>query len=1095
MAGIFNLVTKLFGNKYIKDMKIIEPIIKQIHVEYEKITAISNDELRSKTIELKAKIEESVFSEKEEITSLKSKADEKGIGIDEKEEIYNKIDEIEKSIVEKTGVTLNEILPTAFAVVKETATRFSNNNTITVSATDFDRDLAANKDFVSIDGEKAVYKNSWVAAGNEISWDMIHYDVQLVGGVVLHQGKIAEMATGEGKTLVATLPVYLNALTGLGVHLVTVNNYLAKRDAEWMGPIFQFHGLSIDCIDNHQPNSDERKKAYLADITYGTNNEFGFDYLRDNMARRPNDLVQREHHYTIVDEVDSVLVDDARTPLIISGPIPKGDVHEYNELKHKLERLVSAQRKFVTTIIADAKKMFAEGNNNDVGFNLLMAYRGLPKNKALIKFLSEEGVKIQLQKTENFYMQDQSKEMYKVDEGLFFVIDEKNNTIELTEKGIDLMTKEIEDKNFFVMPDVGAEIAELEKAELSDKKRATKKEELLRDFAIKSERIHTINQLLKAYTLFEKDVEYVVMDNKVKIVDEQTGRIMEGRRYSDGLHQAIEAKENVKIEEATQTYATITLQNYFRMYNKISGMTGTAETEAGEFWEIYELDVVVIPANRPIIRDDKDDLVYKTNREKYNAVIEEIDTLTKVGRPILVGTTSVEISELLSRTLKMRNIKHNVLNAKLHQREADIVAEAGKASVVTIATNMAGRGTDIKLSDEVKQAGGLAILGTERHDSRRVDRQLRGRSGRQGDPGSSQFFVSLEDNLMRLFGSERIAKLMDRMGLEEGEVIQHSMVSKSIERAQKKVEENNFGIRKRLLEYDDVMNQQREVIYKKRRHALHGDKLSLDISNMIYDTCESIVEQTHEVKDFENFKLDLIRFLASESPVSEQEFQDLDMHEIVEKTYQSCYKNYQLKSETIAQKAFPIIKDVFENQSATYENIVIPFTDGIKPLQVVTNLKESVEQEGKNIGLAIEKSVTLAIIDDTWKEHLREMDELKQSVQNAVYEQKDPLLIYKFESFNLFKIFIDKVNKEIVSFLLKAGLPTQSAVKEERRQAETNLQTSRPEMAAPSNDPQNPNQAPPLPQKTQPVRVEHKVGRNEPCPCGSGKKYKKCHGR
>ncbi len=1095
MAGIFNLVTKLFGNKYDKDIKSIEPIIKQIHAEHKKITAISNDELRSKTIELKAKIEESVFSEKEEITSLKSKVDEKGIGIDEKEEIYNKIDEIEKSVVERIEVTLNEILPTAFAVVKETATRFSNNNTIIVSATDFDRDLAANKDFVSIDGEKAIYKNSWVTAGNEISWDMIHYDMQLVGGVVLHQGKIAEMATGEGKTLVATLPVYLNALTGLGVHLVTVNNYLAKRDAEWMGPIFQFHGLSIDCIDNHQPNSDERKKAYLSDITYGTNNEFGFDYLRDNMARRPNDLVQRKHHYTIVDEVDSVLVDDARTPLIISGPIPKGDVHEYNELKHKLERLVSVQMKFVTTIIADAKKMFSEDSDDDAGFNLLMAYRGLPKNKALIKFLSEEGVKTQLQKTENFYMQDQNKEMHKVDEELFFVIDEKQNTIELTEKGIDLMTKEIEDKNFFVMPDVGAEIAELEKTELSDKERATKKEELLRDFAIKSERIHTVNQLLKAYTLFEKDVEYVVMDNKVKIVDEQTGRIMEGRRYSDGLHQAIEAKENVKIEEATQTYATITLQNYFRMYNKISGMTGTAETEAGEFWEIYKLDVVVIPTNRPIIRDDKDDLVYKTNREKYNAVIEEIDTLTKAGRPILVGTTSVEISELLSRTLKMRNIKHNVLNAKLHQREADIVAEAGKASVVTIATNMAGRGTDIKLSDEVKKAGGLAILGTERHDSRRVDRQLRGRSGRQGDPGSSQFFVSLEDNLMRLFGSERIAKLMDRMGLEEGEVIQHSMVSKSIERAQKKVEENNFGIRKRLLEYDDVMNQQREVIYKKRRHALHGDRLSLDISNMIYDTCESIVEQTHEVKDFENFKLDLIRFLASESPVSKQEFEDLDMPEIVEKTYQSCYRNYQLKSETIAQKAFPIIKDVFENQSATYENIVIPFTDGMKTLQVVTNLKESVEQEGKDIGLAIEKSVTLAIIDDTWKEHLREMDELKQSVQNAVYEQKDPLLIYKFESFNLFKIFIDKVNKEIVSFLLKASLPTQSAVQEERRQAETNLQTSRPEMAAPSNDPQNPNQAPPLPQKTQPVRVEQKVGRNEPCPCGSGKKYKKCHGK
>jgi preprotein translocase subunit SecA len=1096
MANFLSLVSKIFGNKYDKDIKSIEPIIKQIHLEHEKIITISNDELREKTTDLKTKIEESVRPEKEEIKSLKSKAEEKGIDKDEKEKIYNKIDEIEKSVIDKIEVILNEILPEAFAVIKETATRFKNNPTIKVAATDFDRDLAANKDFLNIEGEHAIYKNSWIAAGNEINWDMIHYDVQLVGGVVLHQGKIAEMATGEGKTLVATLPVYLNALAGLGVHLVTVNNYLAKRDAEWMGPIFQFHGLSIDCIDNHQPNSDERKQAYLADITYGTNNEFGFDYLRDNMARRPKDLVQRKHHYTIVDEVDSVLIDDARTPLIISGPIPKGDVHEYNELKHKLERLVSVQRKFVTTVISDAKKMLAEGKKDDAGFNLLMAYRGLPKNKALIKFLSEDGVKSQLQKTENFYMQDQSKEMHKVDEALFFVIDEKHNTIELTEKGIDLMTTEIEDKNFFVMPDVGAEIADLEKAELSDKDKASKKEELLRDFAIKSERIHTINQLLKAYTLFEKDVEYVVMDNKVKIVDEQTGRIMEGRRYSDGLHQAIEAKENVKIEEATQTYATITLQNYFRMYNKLSGMTGTAETEAGEFWEIYKLDVVVIPTNRPIVRDDKDDLVYKTNREKYNAVIEEIDTLTKAGRPILVGTTSVEISELLSRTLKMRGIKHNVLNAKLHQREADIVAEAGKASVVTIATNMAGRGTDIKLSNQVKEDGGLAILGTERHDSRRVDRQLRGRSGRQGDPGSSQFFVSLEDNLMRLFGSERIAKLMDKMGLEEGEVIQHSMVSKSIERAQKKVEENNFGIRKRLLEYDDVMNQQREVIYKKRRHALFGDRLSLDISNMIYDTCESIIEQTHEVKDFENYKLDLIRFLASDSPVAEQEFQDLNIHEIVEKTYQSCYKSYQLKSENIAKKAFPIIKDVFDNQSATYENIVIPFTDGMKTLQVVTNLKESVEQEGNNIGLAIEKSVTLAIIDDSWKEHLREMDELKQSVQNAVYEQKDPLLIYKFESFNLFKTLIDKVNKEIVSFLLKADLPTQSNVQEERRQAETNLQTSRPEIAAPSSgDPQNPNQPPQAPQKTQPVRVEQKVGRNEPCPCGSGKKYKKCHGR
>ncbi len=1094
MAGIFNLFSKLFGNKYDKDIKTIQPIIEQIHQEHEKLKSVTNDELREKTNALKARIEKSISAEKLEIETLKSQAEEENDNAI-KEGLYNQIDDIEKSIVEKIETTLNELLPEAFAVVKETAYRFTHNQNIQVCATDFDRDLAAHKDFVSIEGENAIYKNSWMAAGNEIVWNMIHYDVQLIGGVVLHQGKIAEMATGEGKTLVATLPVYLNALSGLGVHLVTVNDYLAKRDAEWMGPLFQFHGLSIDCIDNHQPNSEQRKKAYLSDITYGTNNEFGFDYLRDNMAKRPNDLVQRKHHYTIVDEVDSVLIDDARTPLIISGPIPKGDVHEYNELKHKLDRLVAVQKKFITTVIADSKKLFAEGDTGEAGFKLLMAYRGLPKNKALIKFLSEEGIKTQLQKTENFYMQDQSKEMHKVDEELFFVIDEKQNSIELTEKGIELMTKEIEDKNFFIMPDVGAEIAVLEKGTLSDKERASKKEELLRDFAVKSERIHTVNQLLKAYTLFEKDVEYVVMDNKVKIVDEQTGRIMEGRRYSDGLHQAIEAKENVKIEEATQTYATITLQNYFRMYNKLSGMTGTAETEAGEFWEIYELDVVVIPTNRPIIRDDKDDLVYKTNREKYNAVIEEIDALTKAGRPVLVGTTSVEISELLSRTLKMRNIKHNVLNAKLHQREADIVAEAGKASVVTIATNMAGRGTDIKLSDEVKTAGGLAILGTERHDSRRVDRQLRGRSGRQGDPGSSQFFVSLEDNLMRLFGSDRIAKLMDRMGLEEGEVIQHSMVSKSIERAQKKVEENNFGIRKRLLEYDDVMNQQREVIYKKRRHALHGDRLSLDISNMIYDTCESIVSQTHEAKDFEHFKLDLIRFLASESPVSEEEFNNLNIEEVIEKTYESCYKNYQLKSENIATKAFPVIKDVFENQSATYENIVIPFTDGMKTLQVVTNLKETAEQEGKNIGLSIEKSVTLAIIDDTWKEHLREMDELKQSVQNAVYEQKDPLLIYKFESFNLFKDFVDKVNKEIVSFLLKADLPTQSNIHEERKQTQANLQTSRPEMATPIRDPQNPNQPPAPQQKTQPVRVEQKVGRNEPCPCGSGKKYKKCHGR
>ncbi len=1013
MAGLLNIISKLFGNKYDKDVKEITPLITQINAEFSKLSTLTNDELRAKTSDLKNQIADFIASDTKKIEALKKEARLSETPTEKKEILYKEIDAFEEAVIAKTEEVLNLILPQAFAVVKETAKRFSENDTVTVTATENDKELAATKDFVTIDAENASYKTTWNAAGTEIVWDMIHYDVQLIGGVVLHQGKIAEMQTGEGKTLSATLPIYLNALTGLGVHLVTVNNYLAKRDAQWMGPLFQFHGLSIDCIDNHQPNSDERRKAYLADITYGTNNEFGFDYLRDNMAKRPGDLVQRKLHYSIVDEVDSVLIDDARTPLIISGPTPQGDKHEYNEFKHKVDQLVAAQRKFVTTVLSDAKKQIADGNNKDGGFNLLRAFRGLPRNKALIKYLSEEGVKIQLQKTENYYMQDQNKEMHLVDEELYFVIDEKSNSIELTEKGLELMTSSTETKDFFILPDVGAEIAVLEKSTESEKEKAAKKEVLLRDFGIKSERIHTINQLLKAYTLFEKDTEYVVMDNKVKIVDEQTGRIMDGRRYSDGLHQAIEAKENVKIEAATQTYATVTLQNYFRMYNKISGMTGTAETEAGEFWEIYKLDVVAIPTNRPTQRDDKDDLVFKTNREKYNAVIEDIAKLTEQGRPILVGTTSVEISELLGTILRRRGIKHNVLNAKMHQKEADIVAEAGKKSAVTIATNMAGRGTDIKLSEEVKAAGGLAIIGTERHDSRRVDRQLRGRSGRQGDPGSSQFYVSLEDKLMRLFGSERIAKLMDRMGLEEGEVIQHSMVSKSIERAQKKVEENNFGVRKRLLEYDDVMNQQREVIYKKRRHALHGDRLSLDVSNMIYDTCESIVEDLHSVKDYEAFKIDLIRLLAIESPISETEFNDASVEEITDKVYQKCYASYQLKSEGIAQQAYPVIKDVFENQSATYENIVIPFTDGLKTLQVVTNLKEAHESEGGNIAESIEKSVTLAIIDDIWKEHLREMDDLKQSVQNAVYEQKDPLLIYKFESFNLFKALIGKVNKVV----------------------------------------------------------------------------------
>ena len=1092
MSGLINIISKFFGNKYDKDIKAVKPIIDDIHKEYDLLSEISNDELREKTVLFKKEINTYTDKEKNKIKSLKESANKEEVNTEEKEEIYKKIDDLNNLILQKTEECLNNILPKAFAVIKETANRFTNNKIIEVTANDIDKELATTKDFVEIKNNKALYHNSWNAAGANIKWDMIHYDVQLIGGIILHEGKIAEMQTGEGKTLSATLPIYLNALTGLGVHLVTVNNYLAKRDAEWMGPIFQFHGLSVDCIDNHNPNSEERRKAYLSDITYGTNNEFGFDYLRDNMAKRANDLVQRKLHYAIVDEVDSVLIDDARTPLIISGPTPQGDKHEYNNLKHKVESLVNAQRKYVTTVLSDAKQLLKEGDKEKGGFNLLRAFRGLPRSKALIKFLSEEGIKTQLQKTENYYMQDQNKEMHLIDEELFFTIDEKINSIELTEKGIELMTSATENKEFFIMPDVGAQIAIIDNSKETEKIKSEKKESLLRDFAIKSERIHTINQLLKAYTLFEKDVEYVVMDNKVKIVDEQTGRIMEGRRYSDGLHQAIEAKENVKIEAATQTYATVTLQNYFRMYDKLSGMTGTAETEAGEFWEIYKLDVVAIPTNRPIQRDDKEDLVYKTNREKYNAVIEEIVNLSKNGRPCLVGTTSVEISELLSAILRRRGVKHNVLNAKMHQQEADIVANAGKDGAVTIATNMAGRGTDIKLNETVKESGGLAIVGTERHDSRRVDRQLRGRAGRQGDPGSSQFYVSLEDKLMRLFGSERIAKLMDRMGLEEGEVIQHSMVSKSIERAQKKVEENNFGIRKRLLEYDDVMNQQREVIYKKRRHALHGDRLSLDISNMIYDTCENVIDEFSESKDFKELKLEMIRLLAIEIPINESELKNSPKEEIVEKVYHKCYGNYKRKSILISEKTYPIIKDIYQQKNNAFENIVIPFTDGIKSLQVVANLQETFDKKGLNIPESIEKSVTLAIIDDIWKEHLREMDELKQSVQNAVYEQKDPLLIYKFESFNLFKKLINKINKDIVSFLMKADLPHKTTATEEKTQSNlTNLETSRPEEVVNNQNQTENNQQ----KKVQPVRAEQKTERNAPCPCGSGKKYKKCHGR
>ncbi|MDB2701850.1 preprotein translocase subunit SecA, partial [Flavobacteriaceae bacterium] len=932
-----------------------------------------------------------------------------------------------------------------FAVVKETAVRFMHNTSIEVTANEFDRSLSQDKDYVSLKGEKALWANQWDAAGKAILWDMVHYDVQLIGGIAMHQGKIAEMQTGEGKTLVATLPVYLNALSGKGVHLVTVNDYLAKRDSAWMSPIFEFHGLSVDCIDYHQPNSEARRKAYLADITYGTNNEFGFDYLRDNMSHTPEDLVQRKHHFAIVDEVDSVLIDDARTPLIISGPIPEGDRHEFDELKPKVADLYSKQRTILTAVLSEAKKKIAEGDTEEGGILLLRVYRGLPKNKALIKFLSEEGVKQLLQKTENTYMQDNNREMHVIDAELYFVIDEKNNSVELTDKGVEYLSESVQDKGFFILPDIGTEIAKIENKALEPEQEAAEKEVLFKDFGIKSERIHTMTQLFKAYTLFEKDTEYVVMDNKVMIVDEQTGRIMDGRRYSDGLHQAIEAKENVKIEAATQTFATVTLQNYFRMYHKLTGMTGTAVTEAGEFWEIYKLDVVEIPTNRPIARKDEDDLIYKTKREKYNAVIEEVTKLSQAGRPILIGTTSVEISELLSKMLNIRKVKHNVLNAKLHKKEADIVAEAGNPGVVTIATNMAGRGTDIKLSKEVKAAGGLAIIGTERHDSRRVDRQLRGRSGRQGDPGSSQFFVSLEDNLMRLFGSDRVAKVMDRMGLEEGEVIQHSMMTKSIERAQKKVEENNFGVRKRLLEYDDVMNAQREVIYKRRKHALEGNRLKVDIANMLFETCEEIVLNNKASNDFKNFEFQIISTFSITAPVLQNEFEDMAEGELIDKLYETTFNYYKQKGEINATLTFPVIKNVYERPGNSFEKIVVPFTDGNKTLNVVTQLEKAYQTKGKHLIEDFERNITLALIDEAWKNHLRKMDELKQSVQLAVHEQKDPLLIYKFEAFELFKGMIGRLNREVISFLLKGSIPSQDpSIKEAKRQGrKENLKTSK----------------------------------------------------
>jgi len=1077
--SILNSVLKVFvGDKKKSDLKVLQPIIKKVAAFENEMSNLTNDQLRAKTGYFKEIIAKATNEFTSRISELQEEAHE--ANVDRKEEIYAEIDQLEDTSYATLDKILTEIMPEAFAVVKETAKRFKENETIAVTATPFDRELSATRDNITLENEQAFWANTWDAQGKQVTWDMVHYDVQLIGGAVLHQGKIAEMMTGEGKTLVSTLPVYLNALSGKGVHVVTVNDYLAKRDAAWMGPIFEFHGLSVDCVDHHQPNSDARRKAYNSDITYGTNNEFGFDYLRDNMAHSPNDLVQRPHNYAIVDEVDSVLVDDARTPLIISGATANADRHEFNELKPSIDKIVSIQRNYLTGVLADVKRLIKEGDTKEGGFLLLRVFRGLPKSKALIKFLSQEGIKQLLQKTENFYMQDNNREMPKIDEELYFVIDEKNNSIELTDKGISYLSGDDGDENFFILPDLSTEIGAIEDSNLSPEETTSKKEELYRDFSIKSERIHTMNQLLKAYTLFEKDVEYVIMDDKIKIVDEQTGRIMDGRRYSDGLHQAIEAKENVKIEAATQTYATVTLQNYFRMYRKLSGMTGTAITEAGEFWDIYKLDVVEIPTNVPLVRDDREDLIFKTKREKYNAVINEIEKLVNNGQPVLVGTTSVEISELLGRMLSIRKINHNVLNAKLHKKEADIVAEAGNPGVVTIATNMAGRGTDIKLSDAVKAAGGLAIIGTERHDSRRVDRQLRGRAGRQGDPGSSQFYVSLEDNLMRLFGSERIAKMMDRMGLQEGEVIQHSMITKSIERAQRKVEENNFGVRKRLLEYDDVMNSQREVVYKRRRHALYGERLQVDIVNMVYDTCSALVRENKLANDYQNFEFELIRFSSTSSPFTEEEFKNLSEQELTDQLFDVIYKHYKEKLERSAKAAYPVIKDVYENQGDKYERIVVPFTDGTKELKVVTNLKEAYESEGKGLVTDFEKNITLAIIDDTWKDHLRQMDELKQSVQNATYEQKDPLLIYKFESFELFNEMLDKVNKEVLSFLFKGELPSQDAnqVSQAREQKREKVQLSKEDYQSPTEGTQtNQTQQPQVVETI--VRTERKIGRNE----------------
>ncbi|MGN0030302.1 MAG: preprotein translocase subunit SecA [Marinilabiliaceae bacterium] len=1115
MSILNSLLTMIFGSKSDKDMKEIAPIVSQIKEVYPTLASLSNDELRARTQALRDKIQAAIKEDVDKIAALKADSEKEGCSIEDKEANYKKVDELEKAVDNKVEEVLNEILPEAFAIMKDTARRFAENEVVEVTANDYDRELALTKDFVTIEGDKALYKNTWIAGGSPIKWEMVHYDVQLIGGVVLHQGKIAEMATGEGKTLVATLPVFLNALPGRGVHVVTVNDYLARRDSEWMGPLYQFHGLRVDCIDKHRPNSPERRKAYAADITFGTNNEFGFDYLRDNGATQPEELVQKKHNYAIVDEVDSVLIDDARTPLIISGPVMQKQDQQFDVLKPRVEKLVEAQRSYVTKLLSEAKtKMKSEDPKvvEEGTLALFRAYKGLPKNRPLIKFLSEPGIKALMLKTENFYMQENNKNMPIATDPLYFVIDEKNNTIELTDKGIDALTSASDDPQFFVLPDVGTEMAQIEKSDLSDEDKLAKKNELMQNYAIKSERVHTITQLLKAYTLFEKDKEYVVIDNKVMIVDEQTGRIMDGRRYSDGLHQALEAKENVKIEAPTQTYATITLQNYFRMYHKLAGMTGTAETEAGEFWNIYKLDVVVIPTNKPIARVDKDDLVYKTVKEKYNAVIDEIVELRNQGRPVLVGTTSVDISELLSRMLQMRGIKHNVLNAKLHQKEAEIVALAGQKGAVTIATNMAGRGTDIKLTDEVKAAGGLAIIGTERHESRRVDRQLRGRAGRQGDPGSSQFFVSLEDNLMRINGmSEKMIRMLDRLGMKEGEVITHPMMTRAIEKAQRKVEENNFGIRKRLLEYDDVMNSQREVIYTRRRHALFGERMDIDIINMIQDSAYAMVADAKATAetDFEDFRLNVLKTFAIALPFSQEEFEKGKVEDLALKLYKAAFEAFSQRCNTIITQTMPAVKQVYEDPNSKFTNILFPITDGQRLFRIPVNLKAAYESNGKEVIKAIEKTIMLIAIDDAWREHLRQIDELRKSVQNASYEQKDPLLIYKFESFNLFKTMIEGINSSIVCALSRLSIaipqrsPEEEAAIQQQRQREAQAEQARRRLEmerlrmsreeAASGPTPMPNTS--TPQHTQPIKADKKIGRNDPCPCGSGKKYKNCCGK